>query len=67
MDLVSLLILVIVLGLVFALGVWIIQQLPIPQPFKQVALAILGLIILLVILGQTGLLGEGWSHRTLVR
>lgn len=67
MDLVSLLILVIVLGLVFALGVWIIQQLPIAQPFKQVALALLGLIVLLIILAQTGILGGDLWHRPLLR
>lgn len=57
MDLVGLLILVICVGLIFALGVWIIRQLPIPDPFKGVALAIMGLIVLLILLQQTGVFG----------
>lgn len=66
MDLISLLVFVIVLGLVFWMGVWIINQIPLPQPFHGIALALLGLIILLILLGQTGIIGGAAFHRPLL-
>lgn len=69
MDLISLLVFVVVLGLVFWMGVWIINQLPLPQPFHGIALALLGLIILLILLillAQTGIIGGAAFHRPLL-
>ncbi len=43
----SLLVLVIVLGLVY----WIIQELPLPEPFKKIALVIILVVCLLYLLG----------------
>jgi len=51
MDLIYLLIAVIILGLVFYLLYWLIGQLPLPAPFRTVAIVILGLIAVLVLLG----------------
>jgi len=54
MDLVSLLVLVLVCGLIY----WLIAYvLPLPAPFKTVALVILVVIIILWLLGQVGYLG----------
>lgn len=50
MSLISLLVTVLVLGLVFWLVYWIIGQIPMPQPFRVVALAIIGLIAVLLLL-----------------
>lgn len=59
MSLVGLLVAIIILGLVFYL-VWIlINMLPLPPPFKQVALIVLILIAILVLLDETGLIGSG--------
>jgi hypothetical protein len=67
MDLISLLILVVVLGLVFWLCIFVIDQLPLPSPFGNVAKAIVGLIIILILLSQIGFLGGDWMHRPLLR
>jgi hypothetical protein len=56
MDLVSLLVLVLVLGLVFWLAIYIIDQLPIPAPFNVVAKCIVALIAILVILRRVALI-----------
>ena len=47
---ISLLIWILVLMLVLGLIVWIIQQLSLPPPFPNIAIAIVGLIFVLVIL-----------------
>ena len=47
---ISLLITVLVVALVFGICVWIVQLLPIPAPWGNVVLAILGLILLLWII-----------------
>ena len=47
---ISLLIWILVLMLVLGLIVWIIQQLGLPPPFPNIAIAIVGLIFVLVIL-----------------
>lgn len=52
MDLISLLILVIVFGLLY----WALTLLPLPQPFRNIALVILILIFILVLLGMVGVL-----------
>ena len=66
MDLVGLLILILVLGLVFWLCIWVIDQLPLPAPFGAVAKAIVGLIVIVILLSNTGLLGGEWAHRPLL-
>ena len=67
MDLIGLLILVLVLGLVFWLCIYVIDMIPLPPPFKIVAKAILALIVILILLGQVGLLGGEMWHRPLIR
>lgn len=57
MSLIGLLILIIVLGIVFYLLWLLINMLPLPQPFKTAALCVLILIAILVLLGETGILG----------
>lgn len=47
MDLISLLVTVLIVGLIVWLVVWIMNLLPIAQPFKNIALAIVGVIILI--------------------
>lgn len=62
MDLVGLLVLVLVFGLLF----WLVQSvLPLPPPFKTVAIVILCIILILVLLDQVGYLGA--LHRPLIR
>ena len=51
MNLVSLLIAVLVLALIFSLVWWILGQMPIPQPFRWVVNAVLGIICVVVLLG----------------
>ena len=55
MDVVSLLIALLVLILVGGVLYWILQQLPLPEPWKKIALAILVLILLLVFLQRYAL------------
>jgi hypothetical protein len=61
--LVTLLVAVIVASIVY----WIITLIPFPPgPFKNIVLAILGLIFILWILQTTGVFGDtglGWRHR----
>jgi heme A synthase len=52
MNLVSLLITLLVLALVFSVVWWILGQMPIPQPFRWVVNAVLGIICLIVLLGM---------------
>ncbi len=55
MDLISLLVVLVVLGLVF----WLIQSyLPIPAPFKNVILIILVIITCVWLLDWAGILGH---------
>lgn len=61
-PLISILITVLVLGLVFGLCVWIIDMIPLQAPFNMVAKAILGLIFILVLLSQIGILGTPMWH-----
>jgi hypothetical protein len=56
--LIHLLILIIVLAVVY----WIITLFPIPEPFRRIVLAILGLIFLIAFLYMLGpTLGWKWS------
>jgi uncharacterized membrane protein YwzB len=57
MNLVSLLITVLILGLIFGIVWWGIQQISMPPPFKNVAIGIFVLIVVLVLVGL--LMGDG--------
>lgn len=46
------LVVVLILGLVFALLYWLIGQFPLPAPFAMVAKAVLALIAVLILLGM---------------
>jgi hypothetical protein len=50
MGLISLLITILVLGIIFYLVYWVIGQIPLPPPFRAVALAILALIVVILLL-----------------
>lgn len=64
MDLISILIALVVFGIVFYIGYYIITTC-FPEPIRKVALMILGLIALLVLLGYfTG--GVYLPHRAVV-
>jgi hypothetical protein len=52
MGLIELLVVVLILGLVFALLYWLIGQFPLPAPFAMVAKAVLALIAVLILLGM---------------
>lgn len=51
MDLIGLLVAVIVFGVVFWLIYYIIGVIPLPEPFKTVAIVVLGLIGIILLLG----------------
>lgn len=53
---IALLIWLLVLCLVFGVIVWVIQQLPLPSPFGSIAIAIVGLIFILILVSMV--LGE---------
>ena len=53
---ISLLVWVLILCLVFGLVVWVIQQIPLPSPFGPIAMAVIGIIFILIIVSV--LLGE---------
>ena len=60
--LISLLVAVIVIGLLY----WLITLLPLPDPFKKIVVVIFILIVIIWLLGFTGILGSGpyWGgHR----
>lgn len=57
---ISLVITVLVLAIVFGLIYWIVGLLPIAQPFKNIVLAIIGLIFVLYLLGAA--FGYGGIH-----
>jgi heme A synthase len=52
MPLISLLVTVIILGLVFWMLYWLLGMLPLPEPFKTVAIVILCLVGVLILLGM---------------
>ncbi len=54
-NLVQLLIDVIILGIIAYVVYWIIGLIPLPAPWKNVALAIFGLILLIIVLQFLGL------------
>lgn len=51
MDLISLLVTLLVLGVIFYLVYWLVGQIPMAPPFKTVVMAILGIIAVLVLIG----------------
>ena len=56
MDLVSLLVLIVILGVVFFLGTYIVDQLPMPSPFKVAGRVLVALIVLVVLLRRTAII-----------
>ena len=42
---------------------WIVSLIPLPQPFKNIVLAVLGLILLLWLLSYFGIVGDSWHLR----
>lgn len=50
MSLVGLLVTLIIAGLIFYLLYWLLGQIPLPPPFKTVALVILGLVAVLYLI-----------------
>jgi hypothetical protein len=51
MGLLNLLVVVVVLGLVFGVIWWGIQQIGLPEPFRKVAIAIFVLVVVIVLVG----------------
>lgn len=49
---ITLLIWVLILCMFFGLAVYVVQTIPLPQPFAAVALAVVGLVFLLIILSM---------------
>ena len=58
---------IIVLLIVGAVVWWIVTLLPLPQPVKNIALAVMALLALLWFLGNTGVLGDWGGHGHLLR
>lgn len=54
MDLVSLLILLLVLGIVVWFGFWIVDKTGVPNPINWIAKAIVGVIALIILLQRIG-------------
>lgn len=50
MDIITLVVYIVILGLVFYLLYWLLGQIPMPQPFKVVATVLLGLAVVLILL-----------------
>lgn len=57
MNLVSLVIWLVILGLIFYLVEWVIGQIPLPQPVRVVIRAILALVLILILLQMLGVVG----------
>jgi hypothetical protein len=55
MSLVGLLIFIIIVGLLY----WAVSLLPLPQPFKNIALVIVILICIVFLLNALGIVGTG--------
>ena len=56
---ISILIWLLVALIVFGIIIYIIRLLPLPQPWLNIAIAIVALIFLLVLLAQFGVIGGG--------
>jgi hypothetical protein len=61
--LIELLVAVIVMGLLY----WLVTLLPIPQPFKNIAIVIIVVICIIWLLSFTGLLGGYWPRHPVLR
>lgn len=55
MSLISLLVVIVVLGLIY----WLITMLPLPAPFKTIAIVIFIIICILVLLSMIGVVDVG--------
>ena len=53
---VALLVNILILALILGLVVWIVRVIGVPAPFDKIALAIVGLIALVYLLGMLGVL-----------
>lgn len=53
---IQLLVSIVVVLIVFGVAIWAVSLIPMPAPFKQIAMAAIGLILLLVILGMVGII-----------
>jgi len=51
MNLISLLVTILIFALIFGLVWWVLGQMPIPEPFRMVVNAIIGIIAVLFLLG----------------
>lgn len=51
---ITLLINILILALVMGLAVWVIRVIGLPDPFGKIALAVLGLIAIIYLLGMLG-------------
>ena len=51
MDLIGLLVYLVVAALIFYLIYWLIGQMPVPEPFRTVILAVMGLIAVIFLIG----------------
>jgi hypothetical protein len=51
MNLINLLVTLIIIALVFGLVWWVLAQMPIPEPFRMVINALIGLIAVVFLLG----------------
>lgn len=49
---ITLLIWLLILIIVFGFAIWIIQMLPLPPPFGSIAMAVVGLIFLLILISM---------------
>jgi hypothetical protein len=56
---ISVLIWILVCLIIFAIVIYIIKLLPIPQPWLNIAIAIVALIFLLILLAQFGVIAGG--------
>lgn len=50
-GLIHLLVVIIVLGAIFYVAYWVLNEIPLPAPFNVVARVLLGIIALLVLIG----------------
>lgn len=60
MPLINLLVYVLVLGMVFSIIYWAIGQIPMPAPFRSVAIAVMALIVVIILLNLLFGFAPGW-------
>lgn len=56
--LISLLVAIIIIGLIF----YLLSVIPLPQPWLNIAKVLLVVIVIIWLLGFTGMFGTGWGH-----